>query len=327
MTSPVTVVFASTVFWAGCIAALIHPAASFSLHRHADATTATNRPVVASPRWSSFGDDSFASVEGEGEGDSGYSLASNDHVSRRALFARSAFAAGAAAATAAVWVSPPEPAGAFSNAVPDYKKYADRAKRRGTAPRDLGVMPRSTEGIDTTVTSSRLRSCDGNPNCFSTTGDELLEDRQQYGVDFLIAPWVPPSDETAPMKVLARVVEAYEPGQGGVDGGGFALVKETDSYLYFQFEALKKGYIDDLEFAVDSNNKNRKNNAIMVRSASRVGVTDFGVNAIRLNYIAGKLRAKGWTIAEITPESHRDYWIAANEAREATFDADRRNMD
>ncbi|VEU41281.1 unnamed protein product [Pseudo-nitzschia multistriata] len=226
-------------------------------------------------------------------------------------------------AAAAATASFPSGSLAFPNAVPDARKFADKTKRRGTPPKDLGILPRTTEGIDASVTSPRLRTCDGNPNCFSTTGDALLEDRQQYGVDFLVAPWVPPAGETDPIGGIAAVVASYEPGQGGIDGGGFALVKQTDNYLYYQFEALKKGFIDDVEFAVVGNDTT----AVQVRSASRVGVTDFGVNAVRLNYISRKLRAGGWTIAEITPETHRDYWITANEAREATFDADRRSMD
>lgn len=229
-----------------------------------------------------------------------------------------------ACACASVIAAPPEPANAlFPNAIPEAKKFADRPKRKGDAPKDLGILPRTTEAIDTTETSPRLRTCSGNPNCFSTTGDTLLEDRQMYGVDFLVAPWVPsPEDAAKPLKVLVTVMGAYEAGQGGVDGGGFALVKETDSYLYYQFEALKKGYIDDVEFATNPTTK-----GVMVRSASRVGVTDFGVNAIRLNYIAGKLRDRGWKIAEITPVTHRDYWTTANDAREATFDEDRRRID
>ena len=222
----------------------------------------------------------------------------------------------------AITLLSPTKARAFSNAIPEAKKYADRPKRKGDPPKDLGVLPRTTEGIDEVETYPRLRTCSGNPNCFSTTGDALLEDRQQYGVDFLIAPWVPPAGETKPLEVVAATMASYEPGQGGVDGGGFLLIKQTDSYLYYQFEALKKGFIDDVEFAVHPTTK-----GVMVRSASRVGVTDFGVNAVRLNYIASKLRAKGWTIAEITPQTHRDYWITANEAREATFDEDRRRMD
>lgn len=216
---------------------------------------------------------------------------------------------------------PSEPAHGFNNAIPEYAKYADRPKRRGTAPKDLGVLPRTTEGEDEIVTLPGLRTCDGNPNCFSTTGDFLLADRQQYGVDFFISPWKPPVNDPTPFKTLASVVKSYEPGQGVIDGGGFKVIKETDSYLYCQFESLKKGYIDDVEFAAV-----KGTNGIQVRSASRVGITDFGVNGIRLNYLASKLREKGWTVDEITDKSHRDYWITADEAKEATFDEDRRQL-
>jgi len=112
-------------------------------------------------------------------------------------------------------------------------------------------------------------------------------------------------------------VKAYKPGHGFIDGGGFQVIKETDSYLYVQFEALKKGYIDDVEFAMG-------NGLVMVRSSSRVGQTDFGVNAARLNYIAAGLREQGWTIDEITPKTHSDYFYAADDARDQTFDQDRR---
>jgi uncharacterized protein (DUF1499 family) len=259
---------------------------------------------------------------------------SNDNcnsVSRRELFAGTATTA-AVALSSLLLSSSPQPVHAFTNAVPEFKKYGDKPKRKGTPPKDLGILSRTTEGIDTSITSQRLRTCDGNPNCFSTTGDVLLEDRQMMGVDFLIPEWVPPTnqddnyDESRKYSIetIASVMKTYEPGQGGIDGGGFTLIKETDSYLYYQFEALKKGYIDDVEFAlIDPKNSS---GGIQVRSASRVGVTDFGVNAIRLNYIANQLKSKyGWSISIITSETHRDYWTTANDAQEATFDEDRRN--
>ena len=212
---------------------------------------------------------------------------------------------------------------AFENHVADYAKYTEKNKRRGTPPNDLGMRLRTTEGQDDTIQEMALRSCDGNPNCFSTTGDYYLADRQQYGIDYLIKPWLPPKDDPNPFATLKQVVKAYEPGQGGVDGGGFAVIQEMDSYIYLQFESLKKGYIDDVEFAL---NPNSSQTQVLVRSASRVGFTDFGVNAVRLNYIAACLKSKGWSIAEITPETHRDYWDTANAAREETFDEDRRKM-
>ena len=55
-------------------------------------------------------------------------------------------------------------------------------------------------------------------------------------MDTFIKAWKPPADDATPFKSLAAVVKAYEPGQGFVDGGGFQVVKETDSYLYVQFE-------------------------------------------------------------------------------------------
>ena len=42
-----------------------------------------------------------------------------------------------------------------------------------------------------------------------------------------------------------------------------------------------------MEFDVDGT-------SVTYRSSSRVGDSDFGVNAARMNYIAGKLREKGW---------------------------------
>ncbi|OEU19305.1 hypothetical protein FRACYDRAFT_235354 [Fragilariopsis cylindrus CCMP1102] len=263
------------------------------------------------------------------------SNSNSNSVSRRKLFTGISTTATAAALSLSpliLFSSSPPPVHAFTNAIPEAKKYGDRPKRKGTAPKDLGVLSRTTEGRDTSITSPRLRTCDGNPNCFSTTGDLLLEDRQMYGVDFLIPAWVPPptnKDDESSRKLnsidtIAAVMQTYEPGQGGIDGGGFTVIKRTESYLYYQFEALKKGYVDDVEFALlDPKNPL---GGIQVRSGSRVGVTDFGVNAIRLNYIAKQLQTKyGWSIPEITADTHRDYWITATEAQEATFDEDRRN--
>jgi hypothetical protein len=214
-----------------------------------------------------------------------------------------------------------EAATAVENAITEYAKYADKAKRPGVAPKDLGLAKRTinADSIDADpLTFDGLRVCDGKPNCFSTTGDELLSDRILRGVDTLILPWQPPASDTAPFKTLVRAVKAYEPGQGNVDGGGFSVIKEADNYLYVQFEALKKGYIDDVEFAT------RAGGGIQVRSASRVGTTDFGVNAKRLNFISARLRDQGWVIQEINPKTHPDYFYAAADAADQTFDSDRR---
>lgn len=48
-----------------------------------------------------------------------------------------------------------------------------------------------------------------------------------------------------------------------------------------------KPFIDDFEVEVNDN--------VQIRSSSRIGDSDFGVNAKRINYVADKLKAKGWT--------------------------------
>ena len=216
------------------------------------------------------------------------------------------------------------PAVAFENALPQYADYKDKAKRPGTPPKDLGLAKRNVKGEDSfdEITFTGLRGCDGKPNCFSTTGDFNLEDRILFGVDTLIKPWKPPAEDPTPFKTLVQAIKAYPPGGDGtggiVDGGGFQVVKETDSYIYVQYEALKKGYIDDAEWLMN------KDGTVSLRSGSRVGSTDFGINGKRLNLIASKLRSQGWTIEELTPKTHGDYWDAALDAADQTFDKDRR---
>ena len=134
-----------------------------------------------------------------------------------------------------------------------------------------------------------LKPCGAAPNCFCST--TTLDDDPDHS----IPAWKWPSDydQNRAYDDLQAVVRAYPPGQNGVDGGGFE-VKRFDAakgYLYVQFEALKNGYIDDLELAVLPDTEP---GTVQVRSSSRVGYLDYGVNAKRLNYIAEQLRSRGW---------------------------------
>ena len=134
------------------------------------------------------------------------------------------------------------------------------------------------------------------------------------------------------MEDLYQVIQNYPPGQNNVDGGGFEI-KQYDpqkGYLYVQFESLKNGYIDDFEAAyIDDTNSNSNEvdenenqtrrrtpthpkNAMQIRSSSRVGYLDYGVNAKRINYIAHQLQNPpyNWPSVEGVKEStHRRYYI------------------
>lgn len=69
------------------------------------------------------------------------------------------------------------PVSAFDNAIPQYAEYKDKAKRPGTAPKDLGIAKRSVKGEDPLddIEFVGLRGCDGKPNCFSTSTSARIE--------------------------------------------------------------------------------------------------------------------------------------------------------
>ena len=159
-------------------------------------------------------------------------------------------------------------------------KYANYTKRPGLQPA-LGVQ-----------TNGKLGKCSYEPNCFSSSGDEA----------HLLRPWKPTAGGDA-MDDLMEAINSYPPGQGGIDRGGFTIVTARADYLYVQFESLKWGFLDDVEFAI-------RGGEVQVRSASRLGFLDLGVNAKRLNWISARLRDKGWTAPKITKDEYPDYFAA-----------------
>ena len=60
-------------------------------------------------------------------------------------------------------------------------------------------------------------------------------------------------------------------------------IAETDNYLYTEFTIPVIGFVDDVEFLLDNNA-----NVIHVRSASRLGESDLGVNRARVETIRAK---------------------------------------
>ena len=144
------------------------------------------------------------------------------------------------------------------------------------------------------------------PNCFSSTATRPGGGDQLYHVEPFAYKG---KDAEQAMQDLIAVASSYPPGQGNIDAGGWKIVKQTDRYLYMQFESGKIGYLDDLEFLLDGANK-----LVRVRSASRTGFLDFGVNAKRINWFASALNSKGgWSTVLITPETHPDYFVQNGE--------------
>jgi len=208
----------------------------------------------------------------------------------------------ATAAAAATLVAGAEDSEAFPNAVKQIKRAINDPKRPGMMPSDLGLLERF--GFD----DKCLRECDNPPNCFSTSAKEGLDD----GIH-AIDPWkyTGKSPEEA-MKEIKDTIQAYPPGYQDIDGGGFSTKAEGSDFVYVQFESLKRGYVDDVEFVISPDTKkDGKAGSVLVRSASRQGYYDFGVNALRLNKLATDLKTRGgWTVAMIDDKTHPRYWKA-----------------
>lgn len=119
--------------------------------------------------------------------------------------------------------------------------------------------------------------------------------------------WTPPdstSKESA-ISTLKEVIATYpQEGQADVDGGGWAYAVDelaSGGSARLEFKSSGKGnfakffnggkpFVDDLNLEVESSG------VVQVRSQSRVGDSDFGVNAKRVNFLAASLKEKGWSI-------------------------------
>jgi uncharacterized protein (DUF1499 family) len=205
------------------------------------------------------------------------------------------------AASAAIF-APRLPALAFANKISN--KYDDRPRQRGSQPPGLGVNERqSLEG----TSYNGLKPCSAAPNCFCSVPETLVEDDPDHSIPPFV--WPKDLDHVSAMQELLEVIQAYQPGQQGVDGGGFEIKTIRPDYIYVQFESLKNGYVDDVEFAVitDKDSSLYGERQIQVRSSSRLGYLDFGVNAKRLNGIAKALRDKSWNAAGVDYKTHEFY--------------------
>lgn len=121
----------------------------------------------------------------------------------------------------------------------------------GKRPNNLGVK------------DGKLAPVPNTPNCVHSQSDN-----PQYKIQPL--PMVSISE-------LKKVIENMET---------TTIIEETDNYLYAEFQTSLMGYVDDVEFYLDKNQ-----NVTHVRSASRLGKSDLGLNRKRVEEIRTKLNS------------------------------------
>jgi len=127
----------------------------------------------------------------------------------------------------------------------------------GVRPRDLGVK------------EDKLAPCPGYPNCVSSQSSD-------------------PMHAIEPLTFSGPVAEAHAAIKQILLGmKRAAIITETGTYIHAEFTSAVFRFVDDVEFWFDENGK-----VVHVRSASRVGHNDLGVNRKRVEDIRARWKAK-----------------------------------
>ena len=134
---------------------------------------------------------------------------------------------------------------------------------QGQQPTDLGI------------TNGRLKALPDTPNCVSSQAALSVGHPQLQNATIAPLPLGP--DPAATMARLRQIVSALP---------GAQVVEQRGDYLYARFTTRWMHFVDDAEFWLDPAAR-----VIQVRSASRVGRKDFGVNRLRVELIRERLAA------------------------------------
>lgn len=116
----------------------------------------------------------------------------------------------------------------------------------GHPPENLGVR------------ENRLAKCPARPNCVSS---------QAVDEDHFLPPLQYQGEKETAVALLKKVLSSFE---------RMTILTEKDNYLHIECKSSRMGFVDDLEFYFSAKKQ------IQVRSASRVGYSDLGVNRRRV---------------------------------------------
>jgi uncharacterized protein (DUF1499 family) len=120
----------------------------------------------------------------------------------------------------------------------------------GTRPGNLGVK------------NGMLAPCPGTPNCVSS---------QSLDQEHAIKPLIYAGTASAAHDKLKKIVLGMKRAE---------IITDTDNYIYAESTSAVWRFVDDVEFWIDEDAK-----LIHIRSASRLGKSDLGVNRKRMEEI------------------------------------------
>jgi uncharacterized protein (DUF1499 family) len=126
----------------------------------------------------------------------------------------------------------------------------------GTRPSNLGVN------------NGQLAACPNTPNCVSSQASAADKEHSVEPIAFV-------GEAKAAIAKLKAIIESSERTK---------VIQANDHYLYAEFASKLMGFVDDVEFYADDSAK-----VVHVRSASRLGQSDLGVNRMRVEEMRSKL--------------------------------------
>jgi uncharacterized protein (DUF1499 family) len=124
----------------------------------------------------------------------------------------------------------------------------------GRRPNNLGVR------------NGKLAPCSWKPNCVCSQSSDSAH---------AIAPIDAKGDAARAFQQLKSLVRGFERA---------AVIVDQPEYFYAEFTSARLGFVDDVEFLLDA-----ADGVIHVRSASRLGIRDFGVNRGRVEVLRAQL--------------------------------------
>jgi len=126
----------------------------------------------------------------------------------------------------------------------------------GARPASLGIK------------DGKLAPCPSTPNCVSSQRTD-----REHAVEPLSFPGTVAEAHAGIKKIILSMKRSR-------------IITETDSYIHAEFTSAVFRFVDDVEFQFDESTK-----VIHVRSASRLGSSDLGVNRKRVEDIRARWKA------------------------------------
>lgn len=117
------------------------------------------------------------------------------------------------------------------------------------------------------VTDGRLKACPNSPNCVCS-----FDSDKEHGIEAISFSGAP-QDAIATLKQIIQSMPLTN------------IIESSDDYIYAEFTTKLMGYVDDVEFYIPGGS-----DIIHVRSASRLGKSDLGLNRKRVEEIRTKFK-------------------------------------